>query len=183
MRSLMPHIVKILPTNPLKTNNENKRTKTQTTTRETTTLMEIIKQKQKRKQQQQQSEKKKTTKTTTKQQVAVTKTQQVDPNTESGSLKKNDIRLYLAKNLGKTEAAALPLTIQLVFPPSPPPTTREPTTPQLTANPSKDGDSASCVNTTQRGILKSERQTKPNDAARGDTGCDKKRQSLQLAQH
>ena len=36
---------------------------------------------------------------TTKQKVAVTKTQQVDPSTASGSLRKNDIRLYLTKNL------------------------------------------------------------------------------------
>ena len=109
----------------------------------------------------------------------------MDPSTEAGSLKnKTDIRLYLSKNLGKSEAgaAALPPTTNLVSQPSPPPTTREPTTPQLTTNPSINGDSARCVKNTQREIMKSERQTKPSDAAKGDKGCYRKKGSLQLAQ-
>ena len=93
----------------------------------------------------------------------MTKTQHLDPSTEPGSPKKSDIRLYLAKKIGKTEAvaAALPPTTQLdLTPTTPPPTTRDPTTPQLSASPSKYGDSARCMTITQMGKLKPER--KPN---------------------
>ena len=152
-----------LPTNPMHNKNNNDETKT-TTTRETTTLMEIIKRKQmKRQQQQQQSENKKTMKTTKKQKPTMTKTKtlQLDPSTEPGSPKKNDIRLYLAKKLEKTEAvaAALPPTNSLVLSPStPPPTTQDPTAPQLSANPSIIGDSARCMMDNQRGTCKTERE-------------------------
>ena len=136
--------------------------------------MEMIKQKQK--QQQQQQEKTKTkTRTKTKQNDSVTKSQIMNQNTETGSLK-NDIRLYFAKNIGKPEAkaAAFPPTTQLVFPPA---STRiPPTAPQLNFHPSKDGASASCKNNTTRGILESESQTKSDDTAKGDTGCKEMRQ-------
>ena len=138
--------------------------------------MEMIKQKQK--QQQQQQEKTKTkTRTKTKPNDSATKSQIVNQNTETGSLK-NDIRLYLAKNIGKpeAEAAAFPPTTQLGCPP--PPTQIPPTVPQLSFHPSRDGASASCKNISTWGTLETECQTKPDDAAKGDTGCTEMRQHL-----
>ena len=102
----------------------------------------------------------------------MTKPEQVNPSTENISLEKNDIRLYLTKKIGEVEAkpAAFPTTTQMDLSPFPPPTTRPPTTPQL-LDPSKDGASAGCMNTTPRGIIETERQTKSDDAAKGYTGC------------
>ena len=168
-----------IPTNPMMINKNNNTTQTKTT-RETTTLMEMIKQKQKRKQQQQQQEKNKTkTRIKSTPNDPATKSQLLNknPNTETGS-PRNDIRLYFAKNIGKpeAEAAAFPPATQLGCPP--PPTQIPPTAPQLSFHPSRDGASASCKNISTRGTLETERQTKPDDAAKGDTGCTEMRQHL-----
>ena len=58
----------------------------------------------------------------------MTKSQQVNPDTENRSLEKNDIRLYLAKNIEKIEAktAAFPPTIQLALQTFPPPVHPQP---------------------------------------------------------